>query len=330
MYVVAAGARSSIGESLRETRLSLAAGIRRFRRTPQPIGPFAALTYAPALEVDVEPAERARLLLDASLNDLWGGRTHPSKLGIVVLVDRLGPNVAPDSSSERLAAKVMWDDVERLDSVEAAVGTRFDTAVQMLVLPADASAAVNGLLLARDWLATGAVEVCLFGGLSVGCDFASMEWRANHQLLHGSGGDEGLIPGEAAAFVELRARGSGIHVEHMMYSQSTEPSGVDALTDAMNHVLDNLPGAPSAVWLDANGLVGRKREWALASARSLGLRKQTPLVREPLRGLGDVGPATLPMMLGLAFDGPRDEGPILGVVAHGFSFGRGCLAWEST
>jgi len=193
----------------------------------------------------------------------------------------------------------------------------------------DASALVLGLNTARHWLESGAVDVCLVGGVAGSCEAPWLMLLDEHELTASSQRDSGLVVGEAAAFVLLGRDGPGPAIRS--WSRQGEPDEralrPQTIAQALKDVATTLAGPSGlSVLLDANGLTERTKRWSFAETRALGAQKITTRKVQPATFLGDVSVATLPLYLGLASHVP--SGKTLVAVAHGFDEAAGAVLIE--
>ena len=290
------------------------------------------MTVAPAT-VGGTCAERATLLLTSAFADLSRAeapRDARERVGVLLAVDILAPTVLPRQFLDAIAP------VARLDCERLEAATTFATSLsaeRTVVESSDSSAVARLLGLASMWLTHDEVDCCWVGGLGMGCDEASLLWRRRLGLTLGQS-DEGIVPGEAAAFVELRRTGrtSLIATAHYVRLPAIDhPADLplqSPLERALESVLTTSETGCSRVILDSNGYPNRKEEWQLASSRTLGRRSLSPRTEEPLLGLGDVGAATLPLLLGLEHEN-HEPGSSLIALAHAFSPGRAAVTLET-
>ncbi len=335
----AAFARTSIGESLAETAVSLAARIRRYRRAPFADGRGQPFVVAPVLEVSphLEGRDRGELLLAPVLEQLGSalGRLLPlGRVGLVLGLERRGLGLPPQP--EELEPLV--EDLARLDSEWLGLGRRVFERLQVIcggqLVPAFARICCNGsvsmlgaLDMAGSWLEAGEVDTVLFAALGSGCEAPTLSWLDGLGLTKSLDRLNSLVPGEASVLLVLgRADGAPGLVD--MGRNATEEQRMDdapggALTRAIDAVLTNTSAPVGDVLLDYNGIEDAKKDWVYASMRTFGRRGIVVDPIEPAQYLGDVGIVTLPLYMALCAEERRSA---VIVLAHGVGAERGAIA----
>lgn len=345
--IVAGGARTAVGETLHETTLSLATGVRRVREAAVIGRSGERLMHAPVVSPSLEGGPAVDALMHAAAADLSSSLSRTpqagaggARLGVVLLSDAHAPPFFPVEEPEaRFLADLALVEHARLHALSAwpqrlveVLGPRFKLA-QTVVTPADGSLGAHYLKVSLEWLERDFVDLVVLGGIGCGAESGALRWLALQGLTRAPNRDEGVVPGQAAALLAIsREPTGGPRILAANYGDQRR-AGPSALTDAMEAVLDGST-SPSEVVLDSSGMPGRKAEWAGASTRTLGRRGWSPRVSEPILGLGDVGAATLPLLLGLLTTRsilslqaePTTSG--LTVLLNGFSTGRGAVRWE--
>jgi 3-oxoacyl-[acyl-carrier-protein] synthase-1 len=219
--------------------------------------------------------------------------------------------IAPQET--RPGYKATGDQVQRDSFLQEC---KIDTArTRWLDLPRGHAGALMALREASIALARGSVDGCLIGGVDTLLQLRVLRWlEAQDRLKHETYTD-GLIPGEAAAFLvverldSVRRRGGRILAEVKGFGAAFEEASIESdspcralgLTAAFRSALASAgmqPQQVSAVYCDLNGESYRAREWALASTR-IGF-PDSPDLLHPADCLGDVGAATGPLLLSLA------------------------------
>lgn len=359
--IFAAGARTAIGATLLETALGLATGVRRTRVAPVVGRAGQPLRHAPVLPPSYDGAQLVDALLEAASHDLaasfsTGAATKTAgteRLAVVLLADLHAPPFFPvDDPEGRFLSDLALAEQARLAALQPWPGRiarrlgggRGLALVRSIVAPADASLAGHYLQDAVAWLEQGLVDVVVLGGIGASAEALPLRWLALQGLLSGPDCDEGIVAGQGAALVALRAGAAGDGLPRVLAARYVDGRGrgVEALMGVTEGVLAEAGGDSSRlreVVLDATGMPGRKAEWALASTRTLGRRGLAPRISEPVLGLGDIGAATLPLLLGLlttrVAGPPRSDAPSgsatwgLIVLSHGFSTGRAAVLWEN-
>ncbi|MEJ8857878.1 TIGR02270 family protein [Variovorax robiniae] len=190
--------------------------------------------------------------------------------------------------------------------------------------PAGAMAA---LAMAGQVLSRRERAICLVGGADTLIQLRVLRWLQRCDRLKTELQVDGLIPGEAAAFLVVESPPGAVqrgaptlcHIERHSF-QGTEPqdappdhSRAVALSKALRAVL---PPGPSGydstigrIYCDLNGENIRALEWGLASIRVLDARGMAPELMHPADCLGDVGAVSAAMNIGLGAFWLRDAPP---------------------
>jgi uncharacterized protein (TIGR02270 family) len=182
-------------------------------------------------------------------------------------------------------------------------------------LPRGHAGALLGLSEAAKLLAQGRVTSCLIGGADTLLQLRVLRWLEAEHRLKTDFYTDGLIPGEAAAFLvvesedvvrvregRILARVKGLGISHEDATiVSDEPCRARGLTAAFRVAFESAaiqPAAVGAIYCDLNGESYRAREWGLASTR-LAFPDGADLIH-PADCLGDVGAATGTLLLAMA------------------------------
>ncbi|VWX55958.1 conserved hypothetical protein [Burkholderiales bacterium 8X] len=220
--------------------------------------------------------------------------------------------------------------------------------VEIHVLEAGPAAAVAALQTASAIVRARPSAICLVGGVDTLIQLRVLRWLQRNDRLRTEVWVDGLIPGEAAAFIVVeagrgaRARGARAlcRFEGLGYEGVAEaPSLPDhARAQALSRVLKAaLPcgdarGRIERVYGDLNGENLRALEWGIASLRVLDAAGIDAETIHPADGIGDVGAASCVMNIGLAAFWLRDRQPHTRamVVAASESGERGALSIART
>lgn len=180
---------------------------------------------------------------------------------------------------------------------------------------AGACSAFAGLRIAARRFANGECDACAIGTVDSQAQLRVTRWHEEKSRLKCGYMTDGLIPGEAAAFIVVEPlqnatrRGAAVlavidamaaELEEANVS-SDQPNTAIALTNAVDAALQaSSVNAEQLgmVWSDLNGESYRAREWAYVAVR-LGLRDHTTLMH-PADCHGDLGAATDVHLLALA------------------------------
>ncbi len=133
----------------------------------------------------------------------------------------------------------------------------------------------------------------------------------------------GMIPGEAAAALCLRPasanEGGGAVVRGVGVARETDsPSTARALTAAVSAAIAAWGGEVpkiGAVAIDLNGQRERAKEWTFTAMRTLHRHHAVPALLHPADRTGDVGAASVPLLLGLLARGGHVPGVSLAVAS---------------
>lgn len=324
--LTSAGLTCSLGHRPIETYAAIRAGASRFRRTHL-IGRAGPMVAAPALTIaaDCEGLERAHALSDSAHRDALEPRLQRlrgARVGLVVSGPSLG--IADDARlppfvARRLAAlRTEWERVPFL------VKLSMDRAG--LSMPEGGICSIRkghaGSLAAfaiADALAEKlALDAVVVAAIASQCERFQMETLDALGWLRSEASSEGWVPSEAAAIAVLERGGSYTRVWAAFASETrgspSETQGL-ALSAAIEKALRRsgaLASDIAEVWSDQNGERWRAHEWALASARSLGVAGASPPVVHPAEVLGDLGAASGASLAILAQLAAREQGrPVL-------------------
>ncbi len=211
--------------------------------------------------------------------------------------------------------------IDALASELEARGVRSPPTLRFVVARGHAAGAV-ALERAAALLERGDATQALIVGVDTHGDRATLERLALIGALKSGGSAGGFVPGEASAVLCLRPafEGSrGVRVCGVGLGEEAEtPSTARGLTSAVSQSIASWGGAASAiatVAIDLNGERERAKEWTFAATRTLWRERATPLLVHPADRLGDVGAASLPLLVGLLARGAKRPGPALAVAS---------------
>jgi len=179
-------------------------------------------------------------------------------------------------------------------------------------LPYGHSAGLFAIREATNIIASGKASFCLIGGVDSLLQLRLLRWLENIDRLKTETYTDGLIPGEAAAFIVVESKeniekrkgealafidGFGSAYEEGSIL-SDQPCRGQGLTKALRDALDfanTKPENVQSVFCDLNGESYRANEWALANLR-VGFSEDIE-VSHPADCIGDVGAATGTLLL---------------------------------
>jgi 3-oxoacyl-[acyl-carrier-protein] synthase-1 len=150
---------------------------------------------------------------------------------------------------------------------------------------------------------------------------ATLEHLDRMGLLKSRRSPNGFLPGEAAAALCVRPatgreRGPGVRSVGLEV-ETVVPAGPRAMTAAVQQALDSWGGDPAtigAVAIDLNGEVDRQKEWCQAATQTIYAKHATPVLLHPADRLGDIGAASVPLLVGLVVSA-QTPGPALVVAS---------------
>ncbi len=161
----------------------------------------------------------------------------------------------------------------------------------------------------------------VIGGLDTHGEPATLERLDRLGLLKSRRSPGGFLPGEASAAVCVRpasGRERGVLVHGVGVEVETEaPGSARSLTAAVAQAIDAWGGDPAtigAVAIDLNGESERAREWCCAATKTIYRQRATPVLLHPADRLGDIGAASVPLLVGLVVSA-QTPGPALVVAS---------------
>lgn len=183
---------------------------------------------------------------------------------------------------------------------------------------------LHGFLRARDLLHGGKVRYCLIGGVDSLLNHADVSRLKDTYRLHGPAVAQGVIPGEAAAFLLLSAGTEHALGQILSAGSATEEDTVlgpkfstgRALLQALHSTLKNAGIAEASVSVRISAMNGeRYQAWEslLAAARFYRTRRERMPVLYPSVAIGDVGAAAGALLPILAIMGisANASGPVM-------------------
>ncbi len=238
---------------------------------PDGTGTAPVLT-CPVLEVAEGPVERLLELCGRALAGLSFVDEAPDRSGRVRLLVQ-GPPA--DSERGQLAAEQDW-----LGSLSAWLSSELAVDWTVEQVPS----ALDGLLMAADLIGGGACERVVLGGVDSLLDPLTVAElaQARKLLVHGAG--DGLVPGEAAAFVVLESAAAGARSLGRLraVARRSEPAHgrpdetrLEGLASAMETVAEITQASPDCIECVVVPLAGHRHrmlEWHQATTRLWPLR----------------------------------------------------------
>ena len=297
------GLRSSVGNHAAQSAASVRAGINRFAGWQQfgveaePEGGVVAAFLRPPLP-DSPWIEKALGLLQMPLLEALAGAElfdlrafAPGRVRAYLGVPY------PDRGGLPLAEFQQFAEGLGEDAFS-------DAEVPLELLALDQVGSLAAVARASEALQGGKADVCIVGGLDSLLDSDVLQQLVEDGRLKLSSNSEGLIPGEAAAFVVLEtarsakrrgvsclARVDAVALEQELPWTPEAPVKGQALSRALRTVLAAVSGQVGTVVTDLNGERWRFLEWALMETRCLGALPRGWRHLHPADCLGDVGAA---------------------------------------
>jgi 3-oxoacyl-[acyl-carrier-protein] synthase-1 len=290
-----------------------------------PVGFNTAQTCA-ALRAGISKFEEFEGVLDRDGNPLivsqippGGARSAGMEIAIRATREALSPLTEKDR--RRVTVSLLASESERPGRF-AEIESRADALLAALDLPASTAVHVfprgNAAGVEALWYAHERIELdpesieCLLGADSL-LDMEMLIYLDKADRLKCPAQPRGLIPGEAAACIVLRSGSSaasrGLYpycaIEGWGWAQEPVPVGSqdpclgEGLTSAIARSRENAGWNAEeigAVYCDLNGEIYRAHEWMLALCRTLA----HPYVVHPADCIGDVGSASVPLLIGMA------------------------------
>lgn len=330
LTIEAAGARTSVGESLEETAISIELGIQRAVR-----GPFVG---AGGVRQRISPValcgpehrglERACWLAFPALKDcvtrlVKRGVSMAEPVLLAVCLD-----LPPSRRDDELGA--LADAVRAVANARAGVVPYLQEAmwragftdVETVVM--HAGDADPSLLAHASRALGGRHRRVMWGGVSSACESPWIDWLMVRDASRAPRFRAPLCVGEAAVFVcvSLAQREGprivgwteGVDAAVQQGRATTAEVTTSLLEAAMDTIATRVRGAPLAL-LDFPDNRALATEWQMSVMRVLGARGIVPETRSPSLSIGAVGAATLPLYIALMGEWLRDgQGGICAVL----------------
>ena len=320
LHVAGIGMVTAIGDDTHNTIVALAAGARRVRRAQlcDLAGDRISGAFAFPVRSEHEGFARASVLawpaLVECLEELSPARGPTALVACTPLPwgARAGRDAGASSPSQD-----NWPLV--LDALATEIETRGSVVpdgLRILIRRGHAGGFL-ALRAAAQLFERGEAAQAVIVGLDTHGEPATLEHLDRMGLLRSRRSPNGFLPGEAAAVLCVRPamgrertaalRGIGIEVE------TQPPAGARAMTAAVQQAIDAWGGDTSsigAVAIDLNGEIERQKEWCHAATRTIYKKHATPVLLHPADRLGDIGAASVPLLVGLVVSA-QTPGPAL-------------------
>ncbi|MDH5231867.1 MAG: hypothetical protein OEZ58_18590 [Gammaproteobacteria bacterium] len=162
---------------------------------------------------------------------------------------------------------------------------------------------LHALSQAMKKIQSGELQKVIVGGVESYLLHAWLHQLDDAYLLKSNRNVDGFIPGEAAGFVLLEAASATKEVKitqsAILQNQDLRSIKTGAsLTKLLQTLLQGVSSRPQIV-CDLNGQSARMKEWGLAAQRLAQQIGWPPALIHPAANFGDIGAATLPVLMGL-------------------------------
>jgi 3-oxoacyl-[acyl-carrier-protein] synthase-1 len=323
-FVVAAGARTALGQTAVQTAFLLRTGVAAIAPAPliDGAGEPVTMSFDPTLDPYLVGEPRAAALAAPALAEALAPLSLSFSFGEVIreqtarLLLCVDSAVATDAHGEaaeaaRIAARVHARARELAPGIELSVTAR------------GAAGAAFALTEALDDLASGSVDLLVLGGVHSDYDPEIIASLAARGRLFGPENLDALIPGEAAAFVVLAreetARRAGLSAAARLSDLGTgmeraRPDNDDSafsatgLISAVRAATDEMAREELRVgWTltDQTFELPRLHEWQAMMTRAHALFCPPHQVESPAQRLGRLGAAAMPLQMALVTEGFR-------------------------
>jgi len=315
MFVAGVGMVTAIGDDTETTIAALEVGARRAVAAPWVDLAGDPVVGAFALSVRADLAGMARavaLAWPALMECLAEAGPLPGATALIVcaplrwgaLPDVFAPVLAPECDE--------WPAVvDALAEEAAGHGVHVPPGLRVLCARGHASG-VLALQQAAKLFEHGEASQALIVGLDSHGERATLERLDLLGMLRSERWPEGFVPGEAAAVLCVRPARKGECGPFLRglgtVREVDAPSCGRALTTAVAHALQEWGGDTKAIGtvaIDLNGVRDRAKEWSFAALRTIYREHAAPVQFHPADRLGDVGAASLPLLVGLLARGPK-------------------------
>jgi hypothetical protein len=298
LFIWNAGAVTPVGLTASQTCAAMRAGVNAFRDTIEQLPPDEPVVCAtiPARRKLKEPLDGWLVNLAArAIHECLGGE-DPSSTAVLVAL--------PEPTRSHMTSRLL-NPAAFLGAVEARLGVRFHR--RSSVVPGGSAAAYQMLDMAGELLSNRTVVRCLLGGVDSLANVEDVARLARAGRLHlNDVNPQGVIPGEAAAFVliggRMDTRQSAPLAQIVGVGSSEEQNGVQgdrystgaattqALLAALADAAANEPDIDLRV-SDMNGERYRAWESMLSTTRFYRTHRERLITWYPAASVGDTGAA---------------------------------------
>ena len=322
LEVVGVGMVTSLGSSTGETLAALERGERNISTTrlvdlrgDRIVGAFVL-----PIRDELTGPVRAELLLVPALVECAEAAPLPSGPIALFLCVPLPQGPCPATLRAILApSREDWGSVLSWSASELEKrGAHVPPSLRVIVARGHAGG-VLALKQAAEMLQRGeAVEAWIVGVDSHG-ERATLERLDVAGALRSRRSPGGFHPGEAAATIRVRLpsgsqTGRAVLYDFSVASETVSPSRGEALTTAVSNALaigGCCADGIGTVAIDLNGERARAMAWHFASMRAFSSARSRPVPWCPAATLGDVGAASIPVLIGLTSKSPLSSSATL-------------------
>lgn len=315
--IVSWSAASSLGMTAAQTGFFLRAGKNHFRLSPfiDTWGERVTMAYLATLPPTLTGVRRLlQLALDALSPVLTGveeRRCRQIKVALA-LPERFAAQPGSASKFTPDGAGFVHDLEQALPRYFKQVLPRTSLPRRVECWPAGRAGGVFALQQAINWLDRGEADFVVVGGVDSDYDWEVVKRIVHDDRLLTQDNLDGYIPGEGAAFIGLSrdpawratarfgALGVGQEPTHVL---SEEPCRAKGMTEALNRAVAPLRSerCRSNFWItDLTHESYGVKEFQTVLARFGDVLGTDTVLQTPLRELGNIGAATLPMFWALA------------------------------
>jgi 3-oxoacyl-[acyl-carrier-protein] synthase-1 len=338
LLVAGVGMVTAIGGTARATIAALGRGERRAAQTPLVDlgGDRIVGSFVMPVRAEHEGAARASLLAFPALVECIEAAPPAAGPSALFLCAPLSwGSFAAEFAPLLAPVREEWPAV--VDAIAAEIearGARVPPSLRF-VLARGHAAGVLALEQAAALFERGEAAQAWIVGLDAHGERATLERLALTGALKSRRAPGGFVPGEAAAVLCVRpasAGAAGVVVRGLgVANERDTPSTARALTLAVSRSIETWGGEAASIAtmaIDLNGERERAKEWSFAATRTLWRERAAPALLHPADQLGDVGAATVPLLVGLLASGQKRPGAAL-AVASSMDGLRGAVVMDS-
>lgn len=307
LAIISSGAQTPAGLTLKATSAAFRAGLNAFVRPPylrdRRTGAPVTVSMLESLE-DARATARIKAFAQAAAHESYGplqAITQSVRFGFLLNLPEERPTFTKDAAVG-VARQV-------LESLPIQVASSHRALLQA------GSAGLFALLSqAERLLRAKEVDVCLVGGADSHIDIDVLHWIEKCGRLKSTEQPNGVVPGEAAAFVvvclpEFAEQNRYPPVCHIAScSAFPEPNPWytrrstlgQGLTRSLQNVFRITSQQANCVYAELNGESWRADEWGYAYLRTASYYRNPLTVLHPANCLGETGAATGALLIGLA------------------------------